>query len=196
MTPLIVVACHGPDWIGQCLKSLRDHTRVHNILAVDTSGTTDHGADVALDGGHPTGAYRWAYENTSADEFLFIQDSMTCLEDPLPWFLDQAPSLGAVAWAKFPIQWDGGGQRETVEFRYPGVSPGFGIFGPIFYTTRTALNELKLPEVPTTRLEAQGSEREWAYAFTAAGLEVAGPEWNSDQMTRWGPFRKVFAARP
>lgn len=199
MNELIVVACHGPEWIDQCRQSLKEHAPVADAVYVDTGGTIAHGADVAIQGGHPTGALLWVLEQYAAYEcFLLMQDSMTAIADPLPWFRDQLPAEGgAVAWGRFPMQWDGDEQRRWVEEQYPEVHPTFGIFGPVFYASRESLSKVTSPRIPTTRLEAQGTERAWAYAFAAAGLPVAGPVWDPDAMrTGFGPFRKVFAGRP
>lgn len=193
MDELIVVAKHGPDWIGQCLASLNGTP----VLVVDT------GPDGPAPGQHPTGAYLWAYQNVKANRYLFIQDSMTAVDpDPCPWFRQQMPlNGGAVAWGRFPMAWDGVAQQEWVRSQYRGVEPDAGIFGPVFYTTRRSLDLLKnlklLPKAPSNRLEAQGTERAWAFAFHAAGLPVTGPAWNSGAMRDgFGPFRKVWANRP
>lgn len=201
MNELIVVACHGPDWIDQCRISLEIHAPYAHVLYVDTGGSVAHGADVAIQGGHPTGALLWAYEQYAAfDRFLLIQDSMTALEDPLPWFRDQFAGGGVVAWGKFAMQWDTPGQIEWVESQYPGIHPTYGIMGPIFYTDRETLDVLSkkglLPKLPSNKLEAKGTERAWAYALAAAGLPLIGPDWNHGQMqTGFGPFRKVWADR-
>jgi hypothetical protein len=203
MAELIVVACNGPTWIGQCRDSLEERAPDASVVYIDTGGTIAHGADVAIPGGHPTGAYLWAVQQYAAyDRFLFVQDSMTALMDPLPWFREQFPATGgAVAWAKFRMQWDAD-QKPWVEAQYPGVpEPEWGIFGPVFYTDRATLDLLAernlLPPIPENRIQAQGTERSWAYAFAAAGLPVIGPEWDSDAMTRaFGPFCKFWANRP
>lgn len=198
---LIVVAAHGPDYIDACLASLGAHPR----LVVDTGSGTVPGADVRLHGGHPTGAYRWAYEHTDAAAFLFVQDSMVAVvPDPVAWFVGQAPELGAVAWGRFPLAWDNVEQRGRVEAQYGADDPpDTGIFGPVFWTTRAALEVLGgcglLPPAPADRMQAQGTERAWAYAYRRAGLAVTGPMWDSDAMgtpAGFGPFRKTWAARP
>jgi len=204
MAELIVVACHGPDWIGQCRESLSDHCPHVDAVFIDTGGDICHGANVAIRGGHPTGAYLWAVQQYATyDRFLFLQDSTTALEDPLPWFREQWPGGGAVAWQRFEMQWDNDEQRHAVEGRYPGVNPSHGIFGPIFYTDRASLDLLAakklLPDVPADRMSAQGSERAWAYALASAGLPVAGPQWNPSALLAGqaiGPLRKTFAGRP
>lgn len=192
MDDLIVVAKHGNDWIGQCLASLGGAP----VLVVDT------GPAGPVPGQHPTGAYLWAYRNVKANRYLFIQDSMTALDpEPVGWFRDQMPHAGgAVAWGRFPLQWDSGEQENWVRSQYGWNRYDAGIFGPVFYTTRHSLDVLKvkklLPKAPSNRIEAQGTERAWALAFASAGLQVAGPTWDHDQMQRgFGPFKKVWANR-
>jgi hypothetical protein len=186
---LIVVAAHGNDWFQQCVDSL---------------GSADSNVTWS-DGGYSTGSYLRAYlTHLAVDRFLFIQDSMTCVvDDPLAWFRDQWTEGAVVAWQRFNMQWDDPAQQKAVEDRYPGVSPTHGIFGPVFYVERKTLQILDdkglLPAVPTTRLEAQGAERAWAYAFESAGIAVLGPEWSAKELVAGepvGPFRKVFAGRP
>lgn len=194
MKELVVVAAHGPDFRQQCADSL---AAVEHIV-VDT------GPDGPAPGRHPTGAYLWAYRNTDADAWLFIQDSMTAIvPDPLPWFRDQMPDtgLGAVAWGQFAMAYDTFEQQQWVEAQYPDSRPPRGIMGPIFYTTRDTLDLLDsknlLPMEPDGRIQAQGTERAWALAFHAAGLPVVGPMWDHGAMRiGFGPFRKVWAARP
>lgn len=193
MRELIVVACHGHDWVGQCRMSLELYAPRADVLYVQTIGRW------------PTGAFldtvAESYHAKDADRFLLMQDSMTALADPLPWFRDQWPGSGAVAWQRFPMQWDSNEQRRTVQRRYTSW-PTHGIFGPIFYTDRASLDALDklglLPEIPHDRLTANASERAWAYAFEQAGMPVVGPEWRPDLLTAgepFGPFRKVLANR-
>jgi hypothetical protein len=198
---LIVVACHGNDWVDQCHKSLAEHSPKTDVAIVDTGSGLVSGAYL-IDGGYSTGAYLWAYEQrVSYDRFLFIQDSMTALADPMPWFRDLWQGAGAACWGLFPMQWDNHEQAVEVGTRYPHVAPRHGIFGPIFYTDRASLDLLAMaglfPKRPESRLDAQTAERSWAYAFATLGLPVVGPEWNPGRMQEgFGPFRKTWAARP
>lgn len=202
MKELIVVACHGGDWIEQCNESLAEHAPSADVVFVDTGSSVAHGADVAIDGGYSTGAYLWAYQQYAAyDRFLFLQDSMTAIADPMPWFRDLWQGTGAACWALFPMQWDNPGQAAEVAAKYPLAAPRHGIFGPVFYTDRATLAVLDkaglFPKIPENRLDAQTAERSWAYAFATAGFPVMGPEWNPTQMEQaFGPFRKTWAARP
>lgn len=191
MRELIVVAAHGPDFRQHCATSLAgvDH------IVLDT--------DEIRPNSHPTAVYRWAYENTDADRFLFVQDCMVALTpDPCAWFREQLPpDGGAVAWGRFHLAWDAPEQRQWVEDQYPGQTVDYGIMGPIFYTTRASLDVLAqrelLPEIPNGRLQAQGTERAWAYAYAAAGLPVVGPLWNMHQMQHgFNGWRKTWAGRP
>jgi hypothetical protein len=199
---LIVVACHGGAWIQQCNESLAEHAADADAVFIDTGRDLSHGADVGIDGGYSTGAYLWAVEQYAAyDRFLFMQDSMTALADPLPWFRDLWRGSGAACWALFPMQWDNAGQAAEVSSAYPLAAPRHGIFGPVFYTDRASLDVLAngglLPKIPQSRLDAQTAERSWAYAFATAGMPVTGPEWNPAQMqVGLGPFKKTWAARP
>lgn len=201
MNELIVVAAHGPDHIAECVASLPDVPR----LVVDTGSRAVPNADVMIDGGYPQAAYLWAYEQYAAfDRFLFIQDSMVCTDpDPLHWFRQQLPKGGVVAWQRFPMQWDTQEQVDWVQAQYPGVNPSHGIFGPVFYCDRSVLDlvvaKRLVPARATVRWQAQATERAWAYAFAAAGIPVAGPEWQPHDLvagTPVGPFRKTFASRP
>jgi hypothetical protein len=193
MKELVVVAYHGTQWVGQCVASITGTP----VLAVDT------GPLGPAPNQHPTGAYLWAYRNYPADRYLFIQDSMTAIEpDPCGWFRDQLGDAGAVAWGKFGLAFDTVEQESWVRQQYEGWAwPGTGIVGPIMYVPRESLDLLSekqlLPWPPTNRIQAQGTERAWGFAFHAAGLQVAGPMWDKGRMeAAWGSFRKVWAARP
>lgn len=194
MNECIVVACYGlgTEWHRQCAASLEPYlTADRPALYVDTSA-----------GGHPTGAYIRTYQQTDFDRYLFIQDSMTAIADPLPWFREQWQGAGAVAWGQFGMAWDSPEQRQRVLDQYGDHDhPRLGVFGPVFYTDRASLDKLAaadlLPWVPRNRLDAQGTERGWAYAFHRAGMPVAGPLWSHAQMQLgFGPFKKVWAGRP
>ena len=199
MKELIVIGAHGPDFAEQCVASLPpDAPR----LVVDTGSGTVPNADVTLPGGHPTAAYRWAYENAPADNYLFIQDCMTAIVgDPAAWFRERLPEPGAAAWGLFPMAWDSASQQVWVHEQYPGPGPALGIMGPIFYTSRASLDLLDkaglLPAIPADRMQAQGTERAWAFAYMRASLPVVGPMWDKGAMEHGsGPFRKVWAGRP
>jgi hypothetical protein len=202
MRELIVVACHGDSWIERCRESLNIHDPDTIRVFVDTAPEKSALANVSLPGAWPTGCLLWAFDVAcDFDRFLLVQDSLTTIAPPMPWFRDQWTGAGAVAWQKFLMDWDGEEQRAMVENRYTS-RPEYGIFGPIFYTDRESLCQLAfqdlMPGVPTSRLESCATERSWAYAFEQAGLPVVGPGWDVPLMTGEGigPFRKTFANRP
>lgn len=189
-----MVACYGldTDWHRQSRAALDQYAPDAEVWYVDTTG-----------GGHPTKAYIDVYRRSNFDRFLFIQDTMTALADPRPWFRDQFPADGgAVAWGLFPMSWDSQAQIDRVVAQYGDYDPpDRGIFGPVFYTDRASLDALDaaglLPWIPGSRVEAQGTERAWAFAFRRVGLKVEGPVWNHASMQiAFGPFRKVWAGRP
>jgi hypothetical protein len=200
MDTLIVVAAHGPRFAAQCRESLGSAAPV---CVVDTGSGAVPLADCLIPGGHPTGAYLHAYEHHPADAYLFIQDSMVATTpDFLDHFAAQMPPLGAVAWGVFGLAWDSEEQRCWVADQFPGrQEPPTGIFGPVFYTNRATLDRLRdeglLPRIPITKIQAQGSERAWGWAFHAAGLPVVGPPWDFYRMQdgSFPPFKKVWADR-
>ena len=182
---LIVVAAYD-DTFKENLKTLRGAPYV----VKDTS-----------EGGHPTGAFIRAYREHPAKSYLFIQDSMrSIVPDCTKDFKQHGASV--VAWGVFPMCFDSEEQQNWVLRQYaPEVRPKWGIFGPVFYATREALEKAEphFPEVPPNRMMAQGTERAWAFTFEAAGIPIGWLGlWDNHLMSE-GPypvFRKKFAARP
>lgn len=166
--------------------------------------STFYGGDVAVmdtsGGGHPTGAYIEAYRTyTDYGSYLFVQDSMRARSrDCVQPFRGRGH---VVAWCSFPLFFDNDEQARYVASQYPGqVLPARGIFGPVFYATRRAMRRAEpfFPAVPGTKLEAQGTERAWAFAFQAAGFPVAWLyDFNPALMENgsYPPFTKKFANR-
>lgn len=130
--------------------------------------------------GYDTGAYLWAYFNIPAKNYLFLQDSCMPTHDSfVEEFACRMPDddLGAVAWVAFEGHlWDTAEQRTAMKFIFDAGLPLQGIFGPIFYTSRSSLDLLRskglLPPYPTHKMMAQGMERGWAMAFEKAGMPV------------------------
>lgn len=203
---LVVIASHGQDHIRDCLDSLGDK---YEILVVTSPGekirSYGHVRAVELPfQGYTTGKYLWAYWNYPAKNFFFMQDSMQALQkDYLAPFIKQQPTRGAVAWAKFPLMFDDPHQIQWATYCYGENLPTHGIFGPIFYTNRQSLDELRdkqlLPPTPMNKPQAQGTERLWAMAFHNAGMPVLGPHWGFDteamETGTWGTFTKTWVDR-
>lgn len=206
---LIVIATNnGATYLPKCLESLGTK---HPILVVDTGSTDQASLELVqqqplyalLERGYTTGAYLHAYKYFPARHYLFMQDSMVSLvPDALDPFKD-LDSGGAVAWATFDMGFDTPAHETWAKSLYTGQYPSKGIFGPIFYTSRSALNRLDkaglLPPVPKDKLEAQTCERLWSWAFNNAGLPVAcvGGDWKYTDMMdgRFPIFQKEWAGR-
>jgi hypothetical protein len=160
------------------------------------------------EGGHPSAAFIRAYraDKKRHQAYLFLQDSLEpTTEDVVAPFVaaSQAHKAPFVAWARFPLFFDTGEQRARVEQQYPYVAqPPFGVFGPIFWVTRKEMEYLdrhhRFPKTPRDKMDAQGTERAWAYAMAAMGTRVAAlHDWSNEFLASGEatPFRKVFAGR-
>lgn len=172
-----------------------------NVEALRRSAPAFVRMDTSM-GGHPSAAFIKAYHQyPDYDAYLFLQDSLFPRTD---FYLDHFmnPLEPVVGWARFNLpMFDGDVQMAWVEDQYPeDVRPSHGIFGPIFYATRRAMEQAEpwFPRTPKNRLEAQGTERAWAYAFAAAGIPVSFlGDWSNERLVRHDPiFAKTFAGRP
>ena len=195
MSDLVVVSAHGTDYIDRCLESLGDQYPVRVVFT---------------EGGYQMTAVLSAYEESDADTFLFVQDSMTALQpDYLEPFRDKMPDSGCVAWTLFEEKFGGGREwqdkvRERGRPQYDlEYYPDGGIFGPVFYTNRASLDEIVekglLPPTPTNKEQDQLNERFWLWAFYQAGMTVRAlcGGWDPVGMGRglYPPFSKTFANR-
>lgn len=162
----------------------------HPVLRSDTSM-----------GGHPSAAFiREYHRNPQFDSYLFLQDSLepTATDVVAPFKFADAEVVG---WARFPMFFDNEYQQRWVLDQGFTVQPLWGIFGPIFYATRAAMEraEMWFPRTPRNRLEAQGTERAWAFTFQQAGDKpVFLHEWSNEHLSSGDayPFKKTFALRP
>lgn len=188
---LVVIASHGEKHIDKCRESLGDNYPVKVVTSDDTDGYT-------------TGKYLHAYRNFPAKYYFFMQDSMEALQkDFLEPFKREMPDRGAVAWALFPMMWDSLVQMQSGYKLYSSAMPSHGIFGPIFYISRESLDELDkkhlLPPIPQDKIEAQASERYWAWALQEAGMPIVGTEWRFDtkamESGEYGIFKKFWQDR-
>ena len=120
-------------------------------------------------------------------------------------FEDAANAKGTpvCGWASFPLFFDNAEQESKVVYQYPSVKrPEHGIFGPIFWVERKTMEALdrygRFPATPESKMDAQGTERAWAFAFSALGITPTFlHEW-SNEFVQSGdayPFRKFFADR-
>lgn len=140
---------------------------------------TLHGGDIVVmdtsKGGHPSKAFIDAYRQNYYRSYLFLQDSLRGnVEDVVEPFRGKEE---VVAWGTFPMFFDDEQQGNWVLKQYPGhTMPRRGIFGPIFYATRRAMQRMEskglFPKTPPNRLMAQGTERAWAFACDWAGIKL------------------------
>ena len=152
-------------------------------------------------GGHPSAAFIRAFHKyPTYDSYLFLQDSLEpTVDDVVAPFVEADAEV--VAWARFPMFFDNDYQAQWVLSQGFTVQPLWGIFGPIFYATRAAMEraEMWFPRTPRIRLEAQGTERAWAFTFHQAGDKPAHlHEWSNQHLSSGDahPFKKTFALRP
>jgi hypothetical protein len=158
-------------------------------------------------GGHPSQALVNAYRfGPKAHAYLLLQDSLEPVVDDVVTPFEEAARkqrTPVVGWAGFGLFWDNPEQEAKVKAQYPYViQPKHGIFGPIFWVERKVLEKLdklgRFPKAPVTKMDAQGTERAWAYAFALLGITPAFLHPWSNEFVSSGdalPFRKVFAGR-
>jgi hypothetical protein len=223
---LIIIATHnGYEHLDVLLQSLESGT--YNIIVVDTGSTNPAHLDYLREKvwaygnvmdvmrtpmkGYAQGAYLWAYWNYPAKNYLFLQDSLIAIEDDVLQPFKEKISrpegsvVGeyAVGWASFNFEFDPGLQEAAMRYMYGDHIPPYGIFGPIFYTSRKTLETLEnagcLPAYPTHANGAQGLERAWAMVFKRANIPVSFihnlPNVTLTASGLFGPFRKVFLKR-
>lgn len=194
MRQLIVVCTNnGQDHLTRLFDSMQEFGAGAPILVVDT-GSVDielvqevisrYHLDITLyerKGGRTTGAYLSAYRNFPADYYMFMQDSMRV---KCPGWLEEFHSrmyppdtirpVGCVPWLGFDIKRSTPEEMDWAIATIGKVQCMRGIFGPVFYTSRTVLDKLKelslLPRIPKEKVHECGNERAWAMAFEKAGF--------------------------
>lgn len=201
---MIVIATHeGKDFVHQLLESWQTHgTDGHGVAVVETGGSSSEFMtyldQISLEGwdfnlsihrtpykGYDTGAYLWAYgQFRDEQEFLFMHDSITVKRPGIMHdmsFVASAGSAGCVPWLVFR-QNDYENDEQITHVRqfaedptiYP--NPGCGIFGPIFYARREAIERIDPrffeTAIPSNKNEQEAMERGWAVAFDRAGIKI------------------------
>lgn len=221
-TLVVVATNNGAQWLEGLFNSIDEFggRGDADIIIVDT-GSTDGGQTTAymghmvrmkkvdkvmmIDGGYCTRAYLESYNRykNAYDNFIFIHDSMKVKDaDWVGVFTApfQFTPLLAIPWLTFGMWYDNDEQKEYIQKRYGADEPLNGFFGPIFSTTREALEELDkkglLPTPPSNKTEECGWERGWAVAFHQAGIPamelnhgVTGENLNNDVYTHLTKIR-------
>lgn len=182
-TLIVIPYFNGKEFIENLISSIEKHTDAPYIV-VDTGSTEQESIDVfnnlwckkdaTKKAGYGVGAYILAYENYLADEYLFIHDSMVFKKDPLP----EMRKHDVCTWLRFPM----GEQFQDVKGYLEGDYvllddlPEHGIFGPIFYAKRSALDKIRsmgyFKRYPVSKQDLCSFERGMAIAFKRAGIKV------------------------
>ena len=198
---------------------LRLLSQIHNdaqILVVDT-GSVEPYLDEAKSlyphilvdrtpfKGYSWGAFLWAYWHYVAQNYLLLQDSLE-VNDPnfLLAFRDKCPPRGIAAWTHFLFGFDFDNERLWSESMFGVVSPKYGVFGPIFYTHKTTLDELTekglLFPYPVNKEGLMACERILSVVLEKAGMEniAVTDQWPLGKMkdSNYGLFKKTFVNRP
>lgn len=203
---MIVVATHNSrSNIDRLLESMRvygtDSTPVLLVVSgnkeyqdyIDSICKGDHGIQAGLDwveeptNGYEAGAWITAYRHRFAVHFLFIQDSVEITSSG--WY-DQFRRAGDKAYAAgftdFCIPWvtfapymlgvtaDVAQRIMTVYGLF--AEPGFGIFGSMFYTNRTSLEQIDnagyMNYQARDKIDSEAYERWWALFFHRLGIPM------------------------
>lgn len=194
MEQLIVVCTNnGQEHLTRLFDSMSKYGTGAPILVVDTGSEnissikeviSNYSFDITLyerKGGRTTGAYLTAYRNFPADYYMFMQDSMKVkCQDWLGEFHRRmfTPTgtwpVGCVPWLNFDMKRSTAEELAWATQCLGNVPCKNGIFGPVFYTSRKALDKLNalkvLPRTPKEKIQECGNERAWAMAFQKAGF--------------------------
>lgn len=159
-------------------------------------------------GGHPSQAFINAFRDDRRKHraYLFLQDSLEPMMDEvtIPFEAVAATTKAdIVGWARFPLFFDTPEQEHRVAAQYAWVQrPQWGIFGPIFWATRKVMERMekqyRFPLAPEDKIQAQGTERAWAFAANAVAAKVSFlHDWDNTFLTSGDalPFKKFFAGR-
>ena len=184
---MIVFACRheGGDLIDRAVDAAHEHMPDEPVLVVDSASPdrsymTRIDAEIADIGNvhYATGAYLWALENTDADFYyllhdsLIIRDDLTDLRDhpvaALRWF--QMPET---AWGQDHDGTDLSVWARTV-YQGPWLETFQGVFGPILACTRPVLAEIAelITGRATSKWEECAMERLWGMALTSLGYDL------------------------
>lgn len=127
-----------------------------------------------ITGGFDSGAYIWAYKNYVDENYIFMHDSCEILSSD---WVDAFIALGkpVCAYASFTLGFDEAQQRThltNLGLHFDYINRG--IFGPIFFAKREALDALGdlTPFIPLNKINQRGMERGWAALFANAGIDV------------------------
>jgi len=122
-----------------------------------------------------SGAYIHAYKNYSAENFIFLQDSLRITNPNVFKIIsERLQNTDILGLFNFFYSYDSTEQQNWVEDGIPFNSlPDCGIFGPIFSINKNSMD--KIPndwlKYPTNKMQACGMERRWALMFHTLDLK-------------------------
>jgi hypothetical protein len=222
---MIVVATHnGSAHLPELMEALsRFGTGGNDVLVLDTGSTCPESISLLTEiaskpwpfkltvgktpyKAYDTGAYIHAFRNYDAHAYLFMQDSVR--PKCSGWFeaFEQRATfgVGCVPWLIFPMQWNSQYQVDwLIEKCNTNDWPPYGVFGPIFYAPRLALERLDelgyLDILPTCKEEQMAMERVWPTIFNLAGFGIrpVEPRFHESLLTNddYTHLAKRFALR-
>lgn len=147
-----------------------------------------------------SGAYILSYKNTTADSYIFLQDSIYINNSNFVLELDRdLLDYDAAAYMGFDYDYDydfhyvpgwRDAQIQWVESDLQDIkAPTYGIFGPMFAIRRSALDAIPekwLEKFPTNKMQQQGMERRWSLMLHTLGLNTKFrkvlPHWSIDSL--------------
>lgn len=187
---MIIVAAHGPDFIGRCVDSIMRADRVgHNVL-IQTQGSYD------------SGKYLTAVEHIHPEEdCIFLHDS-TEITQP-DFFVRAFAELGdrvRPLWI-FHTQWGSKRDCEWGEGYIGSRTYPFGFFGPMFVTKARNMHAFReafgMPLI-TNKQEQTLMEGSFCAGFTRLGIPIeplfGDLDWidintGSRGIKKWRPIR-------
>jgi len=132
-----------------------------------------------------SGAYIHAYRNYKADKYIFLQDSISIMNQKLiPMWDALLDVYDVVPFINFGYGYENNEQKLFAERGLPvSILPLYAIFGPIFGINRRTMD--KIPEewliAPSNKNEGCGMERRWSLMFHIIGASTHYMEFENFQ---------------
>jgi glycosyltransferase involved in cell wall biosynthesis len=190
---IVIATNNGNEDLPRLLDSLEKYNYNNfPICIVDTGSTNEEFINYLeelktlnkytifnIKGGYDTGAYIHAYKNTNSDYYIFLQDSTEIKHEDFFKKLEEYSDKGCIfAFYIFADPDSVGDFTQILEKYYDAESMAnyqFGIFGPMFATSREVLDLIynnNLYLIPTNKVEQMAMERGWAIAAYKLGILV------------------------
>lgn len=190
---IVIATNNGNESLPRLLNSLEKYNYNNfPICIVDTGSSNEEFINyleelktlnkytiLNIQGGYDTGAYIHAYRNTNSNYYIFLQDSTEIKhEDFFKKLEEYSNSDNIFAYFIFTSPDSAGDFKGILEKYYDTESLAnyqFGIFGPMFATSRKILDSIynnNLYLIPTNKDEQMAMERGWAIAAYKLSIPV------------------------